>query len=61
MQRAGIRITPETCTLASFSRPAMFGASAFTSSPSWINHPTDAQRTGDGSSKLARKAQLGVG
>ena len=50
----GIRMTPETCTLFSFLRPPMLGASAFTSSPSWISHPTDVHSTARSASKSVR-------
>ncbi len=61
MQRVGIWITPDTCTLFSSFKPPMFGASAFTLSSSRISQPTDAQWTVPTASNDDRNDQAEIG
>ena len=61
MQRVGIWITPDICTLLSSWSAPMFGASAFMSSSSRIIQPTDAQVMMPEASKDDRKDQDGIG
>lgn len=61
MQRVGMRITPDACTLLSSSKSPMLGARAFTSAPSWISQPTEAQRTAVGGSSVESMTQAELG
>src|SRR6185436_6305857 len=59
-ERAGIRITPDTCTSDSPKSPIL-GARALTFFPFSMSHPTETQRTALLGLVFARKAQLGLG
>lgn len=51
--RDGILITPDACAF-SLSMSPTFGASAFTSAPSWMRKPTDWQWTTSNVSRSSR-------